>query len=280
MANLREFLDGIFDQLELDKEDEKIKGFIEAVPEQDLPDDFEDTFHKNYLTLNAAKNHADISSHFETKHVSSYNNANLSELKNILPEDKIAEVNEEKTLTQKIRKAYQLVTEFYKDQIETEKSKKKTDKDDGKVKELTDQINTLNKEKSELEETHTSKIGDLNKSFEKERVSSKISDLLGNYKFATNETITNDDIKTLIRSKLSALPYTIKNTDDGYKVFQKDSDAEAFDNNKPITVEGLIEKYATPFVEKSKPSNPDTKKPITTDNGQVNKYSFGSHATK
>lgn len=278
MSNLREFLDGLFDELKIDKEDEKVKEFVEAIPEQELPENFVDTFHKNYLTLNAAKNNADVSSHFEVKHIKSYDNANLSELKAILPADKLAEVEAEKTVTQKTRKAYQLVNDHYNGIIETEKAKKKGAGDDEKLKELTEQINALNKDKSDLEAAHLIKVNSLNGAFEKERVSSKINSLLGGYNFVTNDAINNEDIKTLIRSKLAELPYTIKNTDGGYKVFQKDSDAEAYDNNKPITIEGLIEQYATPFVEKSKPT-PNPKKPITTDPSETNnRYSFGSHA--
>ncbi|MCH8748751.1 PCRF domain-containing protein [Patescibacteria group bacterium] len=66
---------------------------VEIIPklaEQELPENFVDTFHKNYLTLNAAKNNAEVSSHFEVKHVKSYENATLSELKAILSEEKIA----------------------------------------------------------------------------------------------------------------------------------------------------------------------------------------------
>jgi len=282
MSKLKDFINDIIEQAEIDKEDEGVKSFLEALPEADLPETFEDTFHKTYMTLSAAKNNADVADHFDKKDSASYANAALSEVKKLLP-DHVETLEAEKTTTKKIRKAFELLSNHYNDQLEeiSKGGKKPDEKTQAKIEELTNQINAIQEEKTQLTEAHEKELKELNSSFDNERINSRISDLMGKYKFATTETITEKDIKTLLKTKFNELPYTIKKVDDNYKVYQKGTDIEAHENNKPVTLDGLVEKISMPFVEKSEPSTPA---PRSRSNGKVpeddNGFVFGQHAKR
>lgn len=283
MPSFKDFFQDVIKSSGLDEED--YKDFINDLPEKDIPDEVHEKFHNTFLTLDAARNNPDVARHFEKKYLASTDNALLSELKGIVPEDSLEEFNKEKNSVQKARKAIKIARDYYNGLIEEEKSKKKPTNAE-EVKELQDRINKLQEDKANslqaITDEYEGKIKQLETNFENERYNSTVNDQIGEYQFAENDVLKKDDYKTLIKTKLNDMPYTFRKSEDGkYLAYKKDNpDEQVFVNNKPVTLGGAIEQVATPFVKKSDPDKGERKTVTTTTKNGSDRYTFGSHAKK
>lgn len=285
MGSLKEFIEQITEQIEIDKESDDFKSLMENVPEQELPEGFEDKFHNSFLTLEAAKNHGDINSHYRGKHLSGIDNALEQALKDMeLPDEYMEEIAGTKATLDKVKVAIAKINENKKALIEElekkSKSGKKDDKSDEKIKELTDEITKLQGQLTKTQDEYEQKLQEKDSAFERERWSAKVNDIISNYKLATNDVLTADKAKYLIRKEIDDLPYDFKKDEEGnYTPFKKGTDVKAMENNKVLTMEGVIEKVVTPYVQKSDPAKPEKKALEPSANGSgKNSYVFGQHA--
>lgn len=281
MGNLKEFIQAISDQLEIDKESEDFKALIENVPEQNLPEGFEDNFHKSFFTMEAAKNNGDINSHYRGKHLSGIDNALEQSLKALeLPEETLGEIADTKATLDKVKLAISKINEHKNALLEeASKGKKKDDKSDEKIKELTDKIAELQTQLTKTQDDYESKLQQQATGFEAERLGSRVNDLISNYKLATNDVLTADKVKYLIRKEIDDLPYEFKRDEEGkYVVFEKGKDVKAMENNKLLTMEDVIGKIAAPYIQKSEPAQPEKKTIQSSSTPVKNKFVFGQHA--
>lgn len=289
MANqLSEFIKDLAIQTKFDIESDNWKTFIEKVKDLEIPEGFGDSFHSSFMTIDSAKNNGEVNNHFKAKHLSAVDNVISKAVKALeLDETKATEFEAETDTLKRVKSALALLDEATTSKLAEAKNDTKLSGDEQvkALESLNEKIKELNTTISTNKEDYEGKLLEKDKVFEQKSIQSSISDMIGSYELATSENLTAEDIKTLVHSKLNNAPYIFKQLEDGtFKVYTKEDPAmEAFDENKPLDMKGVVEKIVSPYVKKNvvvNPNEPVNKQPLVVDpskNG-VNKFVMGNHA--
>lgn len=253
MPKIKEFFNEISEQSGL-KADENVQKFIGSLPDVDLPENFDTTFNSKYLTQDSAKSDPVIRDHFSVKFKAQYLGAMDKKIVNFLKSDSVSDELLEKIEAEKdSAKKVDIALEGWKEHREKMiKEVGKGGKNDEKLMEATNRINELNKALSEKETAYKNRESELLSAFEKERIDYERTKLLAQYSFAKSETLGVEDIHYIVNKKINDLPYDYRRDKEGQiQVYRKNTDELAFENNKPVTLKGLYDKYTAQFTEKS-----------------------------
>lgn len=245
---LKEFISTIATEANLD-----ITEFEGSIPELELPEGFDTSFHESYMTYKAAIGNKKVIGHFNGKYLDRIDQTHKQTIKEYgIPDELLEDYNAETDTIKKTKLFAESLKKHYENQIEETKKSKGAGKDE-KVTELTEKLNAINKQLIEKDTFWESKLKEKESHFENERYSSKVNDLIGNYKIAESETLKREDVKYLINKKLGELPYEFKRDESGtYKAYEKGTDIIAIENNKEVLLDGVVAKIASPYIEKSK----------------------------
>jgi len=256
--NLREIFQVISEDIELGEEFN-----IEDVPEVELPENFNDDFHKKYLTITAAKNNSELMGHFKGKYLSSTD----LKLKNGFIANGFTEddFNELKTQEPDTLKLFDLVFNKVKEAKPTGNDNTKPDKAFEQYKKDTiKQIEELKGELSTKDTTFNAQLSDSNKEWSSRFKKSRINELLSGKTF--DSSIPKDDLMMIINSKIDASNYLIKMEDDfTFKVYNKsEPDTLALNDGKELGIMQVIDEIAQPYTQKNdQPTNPPQTKTVT-----------------
>lgn len=241
--NLREFIKSISENIDLGE------FKIESIPEVELPENFNDDFHNQFLTMTAAKNNSELMGHFKGKYLSS---ADLK-IKNgfIANGGTEEEFNILKAQEPDSLKLVDLVFNKVKERKSLENTNSKPDKEfEAYKKETIKQFEELKAAKENLEATLQEKIIARDSEWENRFKTSKVNEVLSGIKF--DSSIPSDDLKLIINSKLNQSNYLIKMQEGQFKVYKKDApDSLALKDGKELQLEDVISEISKPYTAKN-----------------------------
>lgn len=247
--NLREWFQATSEEIELGEEFK-----IEDIPELELPENFNDDFHKKYLTITAAKNNSELMGHFKGKYLSSTD----LKLKNgfIANGGTEEEFNALKEQEPDTLKLFDLVFDKVKEAKPTVNNNIKPDKEfESYKKETIKQIEELKAEILTKDEVHSSKMNETIVSYQDKIKTAKINELLSGIKF--DSTIPNEDLKLILNSKINASPYLIKVEEDEFKIYDRaEPDNLALKDGKELQLSEVIAELAQPYTAKNDQPKP------------------------
>jgi hypothetical protein len=241
--NARDFFKNVSEKLELENLD-----FIESIPEDlELPENYSDEFHKNYLTTLSAQNNSDVMKHFKAKYLSSADN----KLKKGLIESGFSKDEvEEMFLTEP--DSLKLIDKSFEKMRELKVDPPEEDKDIEKLKEqYAAKFAEQQKDQLKIENDWKSKVENLESNWKSRYKTSKSNELLSSKKFTS--TISDEDAKYLINKNIEESNYLIKMTDDlKFKVYEKDNpDVLVTKEGVEFTYNDVIDKFSEPYLEKN-----------------------------
>lgn len=253
--NLREFIQSISENIDLGEFN------IEDIPEVELPENFNDDFHNQFLTMTSAKNNSELMGHFKGKYLSS---ADLK-IKNgfIANGGTEEEFNTLKAQEPDSLKLVDLVFNKVKERKSTENTNGKPDKElEAYKKETIKQIEELKAAKENLEATFQDKINASNSDWENRFKTSKVNELLSGIKF--DSSIPNEDLKLIINSKLNQSNYLVKMQEGNFKVYKKDEpESLALKDGKELQLEDVISEISKPYTAKNDQERQPERRTVT-----------------
>jgi len=254
--NLREFLISISTNIEMGE-----SFNIDDIPEVELPENFSDEFHKQYLTPLSAKNNKEIMGHFRGQYLSTADNRlKASFLANGGDEEMF---NELKTQEPDSMKLIDLVfgkvselkskTKAPSDNKEFEKYKLETAKQIQLLKDKEDaHIVNLNKALTETNAEWSSKLKD-----------SKITSYLNTKTF--NNGMDKADAIYLIKRKIEDSKYLFQLDENlnGKVMSKEDPTMAAIIDGKTPTMEEILDTYSSSYTQKNEQPATPVKREVT-----------------
>lgn len=230
-----------------DTESQDMKNILsdKRLTEVQIPDDLANKLTTGLLTINAAKQHPEVNSHFKVKHLKGVDNRLSQEFKAIgLPEEVLLEMNGIADTLGKINFIAPKIQEHYQTTLGGKKG-------DEKYIELTGKYNTLVKEKQTLAEQLDSEKTRFSKEREDMSINYEVNRNLTGYQFG--EAYQTEDVQLLVSKKLSEKPLVFRKTDSGIGVFQKDNpDLKAMSkDNKELTIKMVLDEVVAPYLKKN-----------------------------
>lgn len=240
--NLREFIKSISENIDLGE------FKIESIPEVELPENFNDDFHNQFLTMTAAKNNPELMGHFKGKYLSS---ADLKAKNNFIADGGTEEeFNILKASEPDSLKLIDLVASETRKRKSTTNSGKPDKEFEAYKKETIKQFEELKAAKENLEATLQEKIIARDSEWENRFKTSKVNEVLSGIKF--DSSIPSDDLKLIINSKLNQSNYLIKMQEGQFKVYKKDApDSLALKDGKELQLEDVISEISKPYTAKN-----------------------------
>jgi hypothetical protein len=241
--NLREMFLSISENIDLG-------GFnMEDIPELELPENFNDEFHKNYLTLLSAKNNPDLMGHFKGKYLSS---ADLKIKNGFLANGGTEEeFNELKSQEPDTLKLVDLIFDKVKDSKSVQNPGSGNKEFEKYKADTAKQIENLLGEKdafdSKLEsvvsETNSKWIGRLKKEAVNSRLNSK----------TYNNGMDKEDAIYLINRKIEDSNFVLAlDSELNEKVYDKiNPEMEAIVDGKNVSWDSVLDLYSLPYTQKN-----------------------------
>lgn len=267
MANIkmRDFIKSISENIGLEDLE-----FINSIPDEvEAPENFNDLFHSNYLTVSAAKNNPDIAKYFKGRHLGTVD----SHLKAIFKDNDLMDdynsLEEEKDTLERLKKSFEIV-----------KSKNQSSGGDDKWKEkekqLKDAIQKLNDEIKQKTEAIEETENKTNQKWESKFFGLKLRDRLSTKKLT--ESYDFDDVSLLTTQKLNSLPYIYKlNENDTYDVYDKENpEIRVHKDGKPVSFESIIDEITQKY-EKKSDGKPEEKKTVIVDEKNTSGHAMGTY---
>lgn len=256
--NLREIFQVISEDIELGEEFN-----IEDIPELELPENFNEDFHKKYLTITAAKNNSELMGHFKGKYLSSTDlKLKNGFIANGFTEEEFKELQSQEPDTlklfdlvfNKLKEAKSIVNDNAKPDKEFEKYKKETAK----------QIEDLLAEK----ETFTSKLESINSEKDTYWIgklrNTEINSRLMSKTY--NNGMDKADAVYLAQRKIEDSDFILKLDENlKEKVYDKSNpEMEAIVDGKSVDWNYVLDKYSQPYTAKNdQPPKPEQNRTIT-----------------
>lgn len=244
---MSEILNSLASQLGLENEQDLKKVLSDTrLTELQLPEELAGKFKSGFLTVNSAKNHAEVNAHYKVKHLKGIDNRLQQELKAVnAPEELLSELSGITDTLEKVKFVIPRLHEHYQG-IVNEGGKG----GDKKYQEMVEKYNATIKEKENLvkgfDQERTKWAG------EKEQIETnyEINSLMGGYQFSEN--YNPDDVRVLIQRRLSEKPVIFKRVDGQLGVFQKENpDLRATKDNKELTIKDVLNEVVTPYLKKN-----------------------------
>lgn len=272
--NLREFVQDISENIELGEEFK-----IEDIPEVELPKNFNDDFHKKYLTILSAKNNTELMGHFKGKYLSSFDLKTKNGF--IANGGTEEEFNELKAQEPDSLKLVDLVFDKVKERKSLENPPKNDNKEFEKYKaDTAKQIEKLLGEKEEYESNLESVVSDVRKKFIGEIRNEKISSRLNGKTY--NNGMDKKDAIFLTMRRVDESDYILALDENRVeKVYDKNNpEMEAIVDGKSIDWDYVLDHYSQTYTEKNTqtptPQVREVRVPVQ-DNGQEDGRYISGH---
>lgn len=250
--NLREMFLSISENIDLGEFN------IEDIPEVVLPENFNDEFHKKYLTLLSAKNNTELMGHFKGKYLSSTD----LKLKKVFIDNGGTEEEFSKLKTQE-PDTLKLVDLIF-DKVKSSKSLENPIKDNKEFEkykaDTSKQIENLLAEKDANDEKLDSIVSETNSKWIGRLRDTQINSILNGKTY--NNGMEKEDAVYLTMKKIDASPYILAlDSDLKEKVYDRDNpENEAIVDGKNISWGFVTDKYSEPYTQKNEqPPAPQTR---------------------
>lgn len=215
--------------------------FLNAIPDEvEVPENFNELFHKNYLTISSAKNNTDLDAFYRRKIFGTVESNLKAYFKANQMDDVYKPLEDEEDTIARLKKALDVV-----------KTSNKGTGDKEVEKQLKSEISRLNSEIKLKDEGFSAKENELNSKWESKFFGLSVNDKLAKKQFS--ETYEADDIRFLVQQKINDLPYVYKRNDkDGFDVYHKETpEIIAHKDGKPLTFDSIIDEVADKYTKKS-----------------------------
>lgn len=264
--------DGKINQAEYD-------GFIDAVPEFDIPDKAVEAFESSFMTAERAITHPEVNSKLRAELLDPVDRdiAKLLEhdLKDYIPHEEVSRLKGEKSTYKKVGGLGPAVLEAIK-KLKTspstdEDTKKKLKTLEESNQELIGKIESINKEYSTKEETIKS---EWEKKFHDYRLDGELEKMSNSFTLAEAYEETRPAITKVTLADLKSKHSLSLGEKDGQiaiNVLDKEGKPK-FNGNSPVTINQLLEEAYKPFIkknnsdDKSKEQNRETRTPVDQQN--------------
>ena len=230
---------------------------IEDIPNVELPENFNDDFHKNWLTEDAAKNNPSLMGHFKGKYLSSSD----LKIKNVLKAAGFTEEQFTEFKSSVDNDSLKLIDLAF-DKIKSIKSDEKPAKDDKALEKLTLEsgkaIDDLQLKLENSNKVMSEAVATKDLEWRRKFVNVKMDSILGSKQFS--DGIGREDALYLIKRKIEDSNYQL-NLDDNldFKIYDKaNPDTLAIKDGKPVTITDVLDEYSQPYTQKN---NQGTSKP-------------------
>ena len=269
--NMREWFSSISENIELGEDFD-----INEIPEVQLPEGYNESFHNNYLTLTAAKNNSDVMKHFRGKYLSTADGRlKAAYLANGGKEE---DFNELKSKEPDSMKMIDLIVSDLATQLKSSSKAPTENKDFDAYKiQTSKQIEDLMKENSGWEDRMNSAINEKNGEWISKLKSSMINAKLNSKAF--NDSIDKKDAVYLTMRRVEDSPFELR-LDDELKetVYNKETGMEAIVDGKNVTWDYVLDESSREYTVKNdqKPTPPrEVVVPTVTANAGEGKYIVG-----
>lgn len=264
--------DGKINQAEYD-------GFIDAVPEFDIPDKAVEAFESSFMTAERAITHPEVNSKLRAELLDPVDRdiAKLLEhdLKDYIPHEEVSRLKGEKSTYKKVGGLGPAVLEAIK-KLKTspstdEDTKKKLKTLEESNQELIGKIESINKEYSTKEETIKS---EWEKKFHDYRLDGELEKMSNSFIFAEGFEEKRPSITKVTLADLKGQhSLSIGEKDGQFAINVLDKEGKPkFNGNSPVTINQLLEEAYKPFIkknnsdDKSKEQNRETRTPVDQQN--------------
>jgi len=249
--NLKEWFEDITENIDLGEFN------IEDIPNVELPESFNDEFHKKYLTTLSARNNPEVMTHFKAKYLSSADlKLKKGFIENGFTEEEFLELKNEEPDTLKL---VDLVFNKVKERKSVE-TPIKDDKAFEKYKsETAKQIEELKAQNESYESKISSVVSENNAKWREKLKATQLTSKLGSKSYG----IEKEDAIYLTMKKVEDSPYILALDEDlKERVYSKDDpDLEAVVDGKPVSWDYVLDKYSESYVKKN---DQTIKQPKTT----------------
>lgn len=243
MANsLRETLSTISKNIGLDDLE-----FLNSISDEvEVPENFADLFHANYLTKSAAKNNTDIRDFYKGKFLGTVDSKLKSKLKDT---EFFTEIESEADTLEKLEKAI--------DYLNSQKGSDNNEDVASIRKQLNGKITELQRElESRKDWIEPAKFDESQKNWENKFFNYTLNDSLRGLELTKD--LDFDEISILVNSKLNSLPYTFKRNENfEFEVYEKDNpELRVHKEGKPLSFNDVVSEVSNKWVKKSDPPKP------------------------
>lgn len=244
-TNLREFIKVVSENFELG---EGVTLDLEGIPEVELPEKFNDNFHKQYLTLLSAKNNKEVMGHFRGQYL---NNADgklkASYLSNGGTED---DFNDLKAKEPDSMKLIELVLADSVRLNSTQNAPSGTKEHEAYKIQTAKQIDELLKEKEGFEDRLLNTVNDTRSEWSSKLKTSMIESQLNSKSF--NDSMSKEDSVFLTMRKLEKSPFELRlDSDLKQSVYNKETGMEAVVDGKNIDWSYVIDDSSYEYTKKN-----------------------------
>lgn len=253
--------DGKINQTEYD-------GFIESVPEFDIPDKAVEAFEASFMTAERATTHPDVNAKLRAELLDPVDRdiAKLldHDLKDYLDHGTISTLKNEKSTYKKVGAIGPAILESIK-KLKTaapndEDAKKKLKMLEESNQELLGKIESINKEYSEKEKSLST---EWEKKFHDFRLDGELEKMSNSFTLAEGYEETRSAITKVLLADLKSKHSLLLGEKDGQTAIQvtdKDGKPKFINNgNTPVTINQLLEETWKPFLKKNNSSESGTK---------------------
>lgn len=241
-----EIFNALASSIGIDTESQEFKQLLsdKRLTEVQVPEELANQLTGGLLTIDAAKNHAEINSHFKVKHLKGVDNRLIQNLRSLnVPDEIIQEVESQKDTLSKINLIFPKLNEYYATQANKG--------GDAKYQDLITKHNALMQEKAALAESLTKNQSAWEQERENFHINQEINTVMGSYVFG--DMYPADDVRLLVRNKLNDKPIIFKRTNEGVGVFQKEHpELKAIGkDNKELTIRAVLDEIVAPYLKKN-----------------------------
>ena len=258
-TNLREFFNVISENIDLGEDFD-----LTTIPEVELPEKFNDNFHKNYLTPLSAKNNEGVRNHFRGQYLSNVDNRTKAGfLASGGTEDSFNELKAQEPDSMKLIDL--VLSEVVKLKSNTNAPSGNKEHEAYKIQ-TAKQIDELLKEKEGFEERLLSTVNDTKSEWSSKLKTSMIEAQLNSKSF--NDSMSKEDSVFLTMRKLEKSPFELRlDSDLKQSVYNKETGMEAVVDGKNIDWSHVIDESSYEYTKKN--AQVKTPEPIRVVNAPV-----------
>lgn len=268
---LSEYLKAVANQTGVEQDNEELKSLLSNQPLADIeiPQGIYERLSKGLLTVEAAKNNAELASYFKVKSLGGIDNTLTKQLKELgLEESELNDALAEKDTYKRVQKLLELTPKQFEARLKTQFGDNVKGKEEyiAKIDLLNKQINEERNSKVLLEQEYAGKLTEKDRFFEQFQIQHHFEQHLGKYNLT--KALPVDDLKVLIAEKLKAEPYVFKLVDGKPAPYQKENpELEAHGAKGRMTYSDVLDKVVQPYLERA----PEPRKTTTTFTAEGNK---------
>ena len=272
-TNLKEFIKVISENFELGEDFD-----FDQIPEVELPEQFNDKFHQNFLTPLSAKNNAEIRGHFKAQYLSTVDSRiKAGFLANGGTQEAFTELKAQEPDSMK------LIDLVLNESVKL-KSNSNAPLDDSKHEaykiKTSKQISELLAEKEGFEDKFKTAIDENNGQWNNRLQTATINSKLASKSF--NDALSREDSIHLTMKNIDSSPYLLKlDANLNEKVYDRaNPDNEAILDGKNVTWDNVVDIYSQPYTKKNDQNpNPTPVRtviaPVATATTENGKYIVG-----